>query len=121
MFRCVVLQWCNLLFVPLKPMLTELGIDGIAHFFWSPEWIPENHVDLCMANQSLHRFVELETLFDTIRDAIGSIGLSVVPDMIGRNGHMRWPEALEPVQKIPGRVACALPDAVQLLVADSGG
>ena len=62
-------------------------------------WEPGIDVDICMANQSIHHFVELETLFDTVRRAIGEKGIFIVSDMIGRNGHMRWPEALDRVHE----------------------
>jgi SAM-dependent methyltransferase len=54
--------------------------------------------DVVMANQSLHHVVELEHLFDAIREALADDGAFLVSDMIGRNGHMRWPEALEAMQ-----------------------
>ncbi|RPH98920.1 MAG: class I SAM-dependent methyltransferase [Lysobacterales bacterium] len=50
--------------------------------------------DVIMANQSLHHVLELEHLFDAIRDGLAEEGLFLTSDMIGRNGHQRWPEAL---------------------------
>jgi len=50
---------------------------------------------IIIANHSLHHFVELELLFDKIYDALYQDGFFLTNDMIGRNGHMRWPEALE--------------------------
>ena len=47
-----------------------------------------------MANQALHHFVELETLFGKIYEALSPQGYFLTDDIIGRNGHMRWPEAL---------------------------
>ncbi len=47
-----------------------------------------------LANQSLHHVVNLEVLFDTIKGGLPRAGIFLVSDMIGRNGHMRWPEAL---------------------------
>ncbi len=47
-----------------------------------------------MANQSLHHVVQLETLFDAITRGLDDDGRFLTSDMIGRNGHMRWPEAL---------------------------
>ena len=46
-----------------------------------------------MVNQSLHHFVNLEHIFETIRSHMKPHGYFIVSDMIGRNGHMRWPEA----------------------------
>jgi hypothetical protein len=39
--------------------------------------------------------VELESLFEGVSTIIGSSGVFLTADMIGRNGHMRWPEALD--------------------------
>lgn len=61
-------------------------------------WQPEGMYDAILANQSLHHVLNLEALFDAIRKGIGEHGLFITSDMIGRNGHMRWPEALEIVQ-----------------------
>jgi SAM-dependent methyltransferase len=47
-----------------------------------------------IANQSLHHVVNLEGLFDAIKTSLLPGGVFVISDMIGRNGHMRWPEAL---------------------------
>jgi SAM-dependent methyltransferase len=54
--------------------------------------------DLVMANQSLHHVLQLEHLLDAIHDSLADDGLFVISDMIGRNGHMRWPEALDAMQ-----------------------
>lgn len=63
------------------------------------DWHPQGHYDAVMANQSLHHVVNLEHLFAAISQAIGDDGVFVTSDMIGRNGHMRWPEALEIVHE----------------------
>ena len=52
-----------------------------------------------MANQSLHHVTQLENLFNQVRNALHRDGSFVISDMIGRNGHQRWPEALEIVQR----------------------
>lgn len=62
-------------------------------------WQPDGRYDVVIANQSLHHVVELEALFDAILEAIGDEGIFITSDMIGRNGHMRWPEALAIVQE----------------------
>jgi SAM-dependent methyltransferase len=64
------------------------------------EWQPSGHVSICIANHSLHHLIRLERLFAGIRDALGDRGVLLVNDMIGRNGHLRWPEALAYVEKI---------------------
>jgi SAM-dependent methyltransferase len=60
-------------------------------------WEPVGEYDAVIANQSLHHVERLEPLFATIKRAIGANGVFITSDMIGRNGHMRWPEALEHV------------------------
>src|SRR5690606_7785864 len=49
--------------------------------------------DIVMANQCLHHVVELEQLFDRIPGWLAADGSFISSDMIGRNGHQRWPEA----------------------------
>lgn len=63
-------------------------------------WSCEQGYAVIVANQSLHHFQDLEVLFEKIRFAIGESGVFVVSDVIGRNGHMRWPEALEVIREI---------------------
>jgi SAM-dependent methyltransferase len=54
--------------------------------------------DAVIAYQCLHHFIELETIFDSIFDSLRPDGLFIVSDVIGRNGHQMWPEALEVLQ-----------------------
>lgn len=63
-------------------------------------WRPQHAYGVVIANQSLHHVVELEHLFDAVKDAIGADGRFVTADMIGRNGHQRWPEALALIQEL---------------------
>jgi len=53
-----------------------------------------------MAHHSLHHLVELEALFDQIAELLHPEGVFIAIDMIGRNGHMRWPETLAIVRQI---------------------
>ncbi|HTR00232.1 MAG TPA: class I SAM-dependent methyltransferase [Candidatus Acidoferrum sp.] len=64
------------------------------------QWRPQTQYEVVLASQFLHHVPGLEVLFDTIRDALTDDGLFLVDDMIGRNGHMRWPEALELVNAL---------------------
>jgi len=65
------------------------------------DWMPErDFYDIVMANHSLHHFLELEALFDKIRYSMKEDGRFLSHDMIGRNGHQRWPEALERIEEI---------------------
>jgi SAM-dependent methyltransferase len=61
-------------------------------------WDAQISYDIVIANQSLHHFVELELLFEKTRRCLRDDGFFLTNDMIGRNGHMRWPEALELLQ-----------------------
>ncbi len=76
---------------------------------WQPA---RNSVNIVMANQSLHHIADLEILFDTIAIAIGNSGKFVTSDVIGRNGHMRWPEAMHYIDELwkemPERYKCNL-------------
>ncbi len=62
-------------------------------------WQPTQKYDAVMANQSLHHVLKLEHLFDAIKAALSPEGLFITSDMIGRNGHMRWPESLKVVHE----------------------
>lgn len=55
--------------------------------------------DGVMANQSLHHVTHLEHLFDQVKHGLHADGSFVISDMIGRNGHQRWPESLDIVNK----------------------
>lgn len=71
------------------------------------KWRGAKQYNAVMANQSLHHVVNLEGLFDEVKRTLKPNGYFVTSDMIGRNGHQRWPEALEAVQKF----WCELPQA----------
>lgn len=62
--------------------------------------LPEGVFDVVMANQSLHHVMELERLYDAIRHQLTVGGCFLVSDMIGRNGHVRWPEARKLVDQL---------------------
>jgi len=57
------------------------------------DWQPQGRFDAILANQCLHHVQNLEGLFSTIESALAPKGLFITSDMIGRNGHQRWPEA----------------------------
>ncbi len=64
------------------------------------EWKPAGLYQIIMAIQSLHHFLDLEVLFEKAHDALAPDGFFVTDDMIGRNGHMRWPEALRVINDL---------------------
>jgi len=70
----------------------QVGFTEADFNFWST---PPAIYDVVMANQSLHHVLELEQLFDAVGRGLKPEGRFLISDMIGRNGHMRWPEALE--------------------------
>jgi SAM-dependent methyltransferase len=94
----------------LNPAMLERGreravAEGLDHRFAFVEadlntWRPEQSYEICLANHSLHHVVELEHLFDAVAEAIRPDGAFLVNDMIGRNGHMRWPEALSILEPV---------------------
>jgi SAM-dependent methyltransferase len=74
----------------------DLGVGGNLGFVESDVkgWSPEHSYAVCIGNQSLHHFADLEALFAKLDQSLEPDGVFVVNDVIGRNGHMRWPEAL---------------------------
>lgn len=63
-------------------------------------WRPARAYAVCLAVHSLHHMVGLEDLFAKIKSSLTGDGVFLVNDMIGRNGHMLWPEALEVVEPL---------------------
>lgn len=63
-------------------------------------WVPITTYDIVIANHALHHFVNLEHIFDQIKAHLSPAGYFLTHDMIGRNGHMRWPEALAVVNRL---------------------
>jgi hypothetical protein len=57
-------------------------------------------VDVYFANHSLHHIAELEHVYTQVRRTIAPTGVLLVNDMVGRNGHIRWPEALALLSRI---------------------
>lgn len=57
-------------------------------------------VDVVVFNQVLHHIVELEALFDAISAILAPDGIVLIRDMIGRNGHRAWPEALDVIDSV---------------------
>lgn len=56
--------------------------------------------DIVLINHSLHHFLNLEFILESARKSLKHGGRVLVSDMIGRNGHMRWPEALGVVEAL---------------------
>ncbi|MEA2158180.1 MAG: hypothetical protein QOD66_560, partial [Solirubrobacteraceae bacterium] len=63
-------------------------------------WTAQAPADIYIAIHSLHHVVELEHLYDQVAKSITPDGVLLVNDMVGRNGHVRWPEAGSLVHRI---------------------
>jgi len=90
------------------PMLARGRVDAaengvLAHLIFTQadfnRWQPSHLYDGVMANQSLHHVLSLEHLFDAVKAGLRSKAFFITSDIIGRNGHMRWPQALTTVQQ----------------------
>ncbi len=91
----------------LNPTMLDRGYDlavreGVAEnlsFIESDfnQWQPNKKYVSVIANQSLHHVQNLEGLFAEIKKSLHENGAFITSDMIGRNGHQRWPEALDAV------------------------
>jgi SAM-dependent methyltransferase len=87
-------------------LAAEAGLDGRIVTVKADfnDWSPDGKYDAVMANQCLHHVTNLEGLFDGVQSGLSDRGLFIVSDMIGRNGHQRWPEALTHVQRFWDRL-----------------
>jgi SAM-dependent methyltransferase len=63
------------------------------------QWTPAYEYDAVVANQALHHVLNLEGLFGQIKSCLKPHGSFIISDIIGRNGHLRWPEALDIVHE----------------------
>jgi hypothetical protein len=76
---------------------THVVVDKVDLNTWNPA---EGIYSGIMAHHSLHHMVELEHIFSATHRSLHALGTFVTNDMIGRNGHMRWPEALHYIERI---------------------
>ncbi|MCL4113151.1 UNVERIFIED_CONTAM: hypothetical protein GTU68_065787 [Idotea baltica] len=80
--------------------LAELeGVSEFMNFVTSDlnQWSPTTRYNGVIAHHSLHHINELEDVFHEVKNCLADNGSFIISDMIGRNGHQRWPEALERV------------------------
>lgn len=84
-----------------RELAAGAGVEHLVQSIWGDfnSWVPDRVYDGVLANQSLHHVVNLEGLFDAVAASLRPSGRFVTSDMIGRNGHQRWPEALAIVQQ----------------------
>lgn len=100
----------ELVLLELNPQMLERAmVDARKHGFEDRvvvveadlnEWSAEGSVDVYFANHSLHHIVDLEHVFVEVATSLHPEGVLLVNDMIGRNGHMRWPEAADLVRRV---------------------
>lgn len=64
------------------------------------QWRADRTYGAAFAHHSLHHIEALEHVFDQVHDSLETNGAFVTADMIGRNGHMRWPEVLAPLEHL---------------------
>ncbi len=93
----------------LNPVMLDRGLkiseqNGVLEFMRFVEgdfntWMPTAIYDGVIANQSLHHVTELEHLFEAVKKKLHHKGAFIISDMIGRNGHQRWPESLDIVNR----------------------
>lgn len=85
-----------------REKISKKGLENNVRFIETDlnNWAPSEPIAGAMANHSLHHIVALEPVFDSIASILDPAGYFVTSDMIGRNGHMRWPEALIIVQAV---------------------
>jgi hypothetical protein len=61
---------------------------------------PKN-ANMIIVHHALHHFLNLEEIFDLVYQILKTnSGTLIIADMIGRNGHMRWPESLHAIRRI---------------------
>jgi 2-polyprenyl-3-methyl-5-hydroxy-6-metoxy-1,4-benzoquinol methylase len=63
-----------------------------------PFVLPEQ--DVIIVNQFFHHVTELETLCRSLRGSLAADGVLVSSDIIGRNGHLLWPDVESEVQQV---------------------
>lgn len=63
-------------------------------------WDTSQRFGAAFAHHSLHHIEALERVFDLVRRTLDDRASFVMFDMIGRNGHMRWPETLALIERL---------------------
>lgn len=84
-----------------KEIAEENGVLKNMHFIEADfnTWVASKKYDGVMAHQSLHHVTNLEHLYDQINAGLHADGSFIISDIIGRNGHQRWPESLEIIDR----------------------
>lgn len=101
-FQIIGLEVADNLIDEAHTAIRRAKLDGVV----STEFFDVNRdtitgpVHAWLAHHSLHHILELERLFDLVDRTLSDDGHFVTCDMIGRNGHMRWPETLRLVEEV---------------------
>lgn len=84
-----------------EEMARDEGLEGYLIFREVDlnQWKAKESYIAVIANQSLHHIQNLEYVFDQVKRSLHFDGVFITSDMIGRNGHQRWPEALFAVHR----------------------
>ena len=101
-FEIVGLEVAEGLIAEARAAIEREGLTGTVstRFFDVNRSTIDGPVHAYLAQHSLHHIVELERLFDLIDQTLTDDGHFISCDMIGRNGHMRWPETLRLVEDV---------------------
>lgn len=86
--------------IRLERARQTMETDGVADCFETlvvdlNDFAFDRQYDVFIAHHILHHIVNLEGLFKTIHESMHEDSLFLTSDMIGRNGHRRWPETLD--------------------------
>ncbi len=73
------------------------GLSEYFHFTCEDlnSWRPFRKYGIVLASNSFNSLWNLEGIFDSVKRALKKGGLFIVAELIGRNGRMCWPEALD--------------------------
>lgn len=90
---------------------TSVEKAGLAEYFQFTRsdlsyWKNYKKYSMVLAYYSLHDVRNLEGLFNTVKKSLKPNGRFIIADLVGRNGQMRWPEALDALKpfwdELPG-------------------
>ncbi|WP_108682479.1 class I SAM-dependent methyltransferase [Methyloceanibacter sp. wino2] len=102
-FQIVCLELSPLLVQRAREAARSEGVEDfvvVQEADLNKQWPIDGPVAAVMVHQALHHFVELENIFGQIDDLMHTEGSFITIDMIGRNGHRRWPETLGVLRQI---------------------
>lgn len=100
--RIVCLELSPLRLLRAERQASSKQVSGLMEFRETDlnNWEAEEPVDVFIAHHTLHHLVELEIIYSAIYNAMTDESIFITADMIGRNGHQRWPEALLWIERL---------------------